>query len=204
MGGPLGIVHVTTLNGSVARLVSCRERTRGGHPLTRGCPPPIRLPSRTRAVLPIVVVIFAAVCPPFFCCVSGGYALSLSVAPCFLIVYAPAMRSVAYYALGWGCSCAHLTVRRCRAGRVVVCGGVARVWAWGSSGVLLGCERGRVSVSLVFFFEETTMPERGGTKGAHPGSTRMLLNERTIRHHRVNAGVNKREIRKQGEAVTCR
>lgn len=29
------------------------------------------------------------------------------------------------------------------------------------------------------------MPERGGTKGAHPGSTRMLLNERTIRHHKV-------------------
>ena len=35
------------------------------------------------------------------------------------------------------------------------------------------------------------MPERGGTKGAHPGSTRMLLNERTIRHHRVNAGAKK-------------
>lgn len=45
----------------------------------------------------------------------------------FLIVYAPAMRSVAYYALGWGCSCAHLTVRRCRAGRVVVDGVSARV-----------------------------------------------------------------------------
>lgn len=103
-----------------------------------------------------------------------------------------------------GGSCARLTVRYCHVGRVVVCGGVARVGVWGSSGVLLGCERGRVSVSLVFFFEETTMPERGGTKGAHPGSTRMLLNERTLRHHRVNAGANKREIRKQGEAVTCR
>ena len=57
---------------------------------------------------------FAAVCP-LFCCVSGGYALPLGVAPCFLIVYAPAMRAVAYYALGWGCSCARLAVRRCRA-----------------------------------------------------------------------------------------
>lgn len=74
-------------------------------------------------------------------------------------------------------------------GVLLVCGGVARVGAWGSSDVLLGCERGRVSVSLVFFFEETTMPERGGTKGAHPGSPRMLLNERTIRHHRVNVDV---------------
>ena len=69
-----------------------------------------------------------------------------------------------------GGSCARLAVRYCHVGRVVVCGGVARVGAWGSSGVLLDCERGRVSVSLVFFFEETTMPERGGTKGAHPGS----------------------------------
>ena len=85
---------------------------------------------------------------------------------------------------GWGCLCARLTVRRCRAGRAVVCG-VSRAWACGPSGVLLGCERGRVSVSLVFFFEEATMPERGGASRAHPGPTRMLLNERTIRHHRV-------------------
>ena len=91
----------------------------------------------------------------------------------------------------WG-SCARLAVRYYHVGRVVVCGG-SRAWAWGSSGVLLGCERGRVSVSLVFFFEEATMPERGGTKGAHPGSTRMLLNERMMRHHRVNAGAKTKE-----------
>ena len=78
------------------------------------------------------------------------------------------MRSVAYYALGWGCSCARLAVQRCRAGRVVVDGVSARVGVW-SVWVLLGRERGRVSVSLVFFFEASTMPERGGTKGAHPG-----------------------------------
>lgn len=101
-----------------------------------------------------------------------------------------------------GGSCARLAVRYCHVGRVVVCGGVARVGACGSSGVLLGCERGRVSVSLVFF-EDATMPERGGASGVRPGSTRMLLNERTIRLHRVNAGANKRETRKQGEAVTC-
>lgn len=47
------------------------------------------------------------------------------------------------------------------------------------------------------------MPERGGTKGAHPGSTRMLLNERMIWHHGVSAGANERETRKQGEAATC-
>lgn len=99
------------------------------------------------------------------------------------------MRRVAYYALGWGCSCARLAVWRCRASRVVVCGVAAHVCACGPFVVSLGRERGRVSVSLVFFFEETTMPERGGTKGAHPGSPRMLLNERTIRHHRVNVDV---------------
>ena len=103
----------------------------------------------------------------------------------------------------WGFVCASRgAVLSC--GACCWCVGVSRAWVWGSSGVLLGCERGRVSVSLVFFFEEATMPERGGTKGAHPGSTRMLLNERMMRHHRVNAGANKREIRKQGEAVTCR
>lgn len=74
---------------------------------------------------------------------------------------------------GWGCLCARLTVRRCRAGRAVVCGVVARVGAWGSSGVLLGCERGRVSVSLVFF-EDATMPERGGASRAHPGPPRVI------------------------------
>lgn len=52
---------------------------------------------------------------------------------------------------------------------VLYCVGVSR--SWGSSGVLLGCERGRVSVSLVFFFEEATMPERGAAhQGARPGS----------------------------------
>lgn len=34
-----------------------------------------------------------------FCFLSGGYALSPGVTPCFLIAYAPAMRGVAYYAL---------------------------------------------------------------------------------------------------------
>ena len=52
--------------------------------------------------------------------------------------------------------------------------GFPRVWVWGSSGVPLGRDRGRVSVSLVFFFEEATMPERGGTKGAHPGSPHVI------------------------------
>ena len=74
----------------------------------------------------------------------------------------------------WG-ACARLAVRYCHVGRVVVCGGVARVGAWGSSGVLLGCERGRVSVSLVFFFEEATMPERGGASMLHSGSAPRVI-----------------------------
>lgn len=143
MGGPLGIVHVTTLNGSVARLVSCRERTRGRASSSWGARP-IRLPSRPskgRADA-VAVVAFTAVCSPLFCCMSGGYAPPLGVAPCFLIVYAPAMRRVAYYALGWGCSCARLAVWRCRASRVVVCGVAAHVCACGPFVVPLGRERG--------------------------------------------------------------
>lgn len=56
--------------------------------------------------------------------------------------------------------------------------------AWGSSGVPLGRDRGAL-VSHLCFFEDATVPERGGASGVRPGSTRMLLNERTIRHHRV-------------------
>ena len=137
------------------------------------------------------------------CCLAGGYAPPIGIAPAFFDSLCASYAPRCIICSRRGGSCARLTVRRCCAGRAVVCG-VSRAWVWGSSGVLLGCERGRVSVSLVFFFEEATMPERGGTKGAHPGSTRMLLNERMMRHHRVNAGANKREIRKQGEAVTCR
>lgn len=65
---------------------------------------------------------------------------------------------------------ARLTVQRCRAGRAVVCGVSAHVCACGPSGVPLGRERGRVSVALVFFFEDATMPERGGASMLHPGS----------------------------------
>lgn len=74
---------------------------------------------------------------------------------------------------------ARVRISRCGVvvwGVLLVCGGVARVGAWGSSDVLLGCERGRVSVSLVFFFEETTMPERGGASGARLVPLWVLLN----------------------------
>ena len=67
--------------------------------------------------------------------------------------------------------------------------GLPRVWACGPSGVPLGRERGRVSISLVFFFEDATMPERGGASGARLVPLWVLLVERTIRHHRVNVDV---------------
>lgn len=89
-------------------------------------------------------------------------------------------------------------------GRVVVRGGF-HVWVCGPSGILLGCERGRAGSTLASFFEAATMPERSAAhQGRGQAHLRVLLNDRTIRHHRVNAGVNKRKKRKQGEAVTCR
>lgn len=189
-------------------MVSRSERVGRASPLTRGCPPPFVYP--LASLFPLSLALArrrcCRFCGPGFssCCLADGYAPPIGIAPVFFDSLCARYAQRRIICSRRGGSCARLTVRYCHVGRVVVCGGVARVGAWGSSGVLLGCERGRVSVSLVFFFEETTMPERGGTKGAHPGSTRMLLNERTIRHHRVNAGANKREIRKQGEAVTCR
>lgn len=167
MGGPLGIVHVTTLNGSVARLVSCCERTRGrASPLTGGARP-ICLPSRPskgRADA-VAVVAFTAVCSPLFCCMLGGYAPPLDVAPCFLIVYAPAMRRVAYYALGWGCSCARLAVWRCRASRVVVCGVAAHVCACGPFVVPLGRERGALASHSCSFLRRLRCPSGAAHQG---------------------------------------
>lgn len=65
MGGQVRLVHITTLNGvSLAWFLSVSARG-AGFPSSWGARP-IRLPSRPRAVLPIVVVAFAAVCSAFF------------------------------------------------------------------------------------------------------------------------------------------
>ena len=114
------------------------------------------------------------------------------------------MRGIAYYAHGWGCSCAsHGAALSCWG--VLWCVGFPLAWVRGSSGVLLGCERVRAGSTLASFFEAATMPERGAAhQGRDQAHLRVLLNDRTIRHHRLNTGANKREKRKQGEAVTCR
>ena len=173
-------------------MVSCRERV-GRASSHQGVSAPIRLPSRlvvSSFARPSASPLLSFLWSLFLVVLPGGWlCAALSVTPVFFDSLCARYAQRCIICSRRGGSCARLTVRRCCAGRAVVCGGVARVGAWGSSDVLLGCERGRVSVSLVFFFEETTMPERGGTKGAHPGSPRMLLNERTIRHHRVNVDV---------------
>ena len=73
--------------------------------VSRGAAPPLT-PARPSSCCRFCCCVFS------FCFLSGGYALPLGVAPCFLIVYAPAMRAVAYYALsgvvvasahGWCC-----------------------------------------------------------------------------------------------------
>lgn len=192
MGGQVRLVHVTTLNGSVARLVSCRERV-GRASSHQGVSAPIRLPSRlvvSSFARPSASPLLSFLWSRFLVVLPGGWLCAAHrCRPVFFDSLCARYAQRCIICSRRGGSCARLTMRYCHVGRVVACGGVARVGAWGSSDVLLGCERGRVSVSLVFFFEETTMPERGGTKGAHPGSPRMLLNERTIRHHRVNVDV---------------
>ena len=72
-------------------VLGARDRVSRG-----GCPAAYpRAPARAhrRRVVAFCCCVFS------FCFLSGGYALPLGVAPCFLIVYAPAMRAVAYYAL---------------------------------------------------------------------------------------------------------
>ena len=72
---------------------------RAGSGLSRGRPA-----AYPRAPV-IVLSLFVVACSRFVSCrvVMRCHWVS---PPCFLIVYAPAMRAVAYYALGWGCSCA--------------------------------------------------------------------------------------------------
>lgn len=143
-------------------------------------------------------------CGPGFslCCLAGGYAPPIGIAPAFLDSLCA--RYAQHCII---CSRRGVRVRVSRCGIIMWgmlwCVGVSRAWARGPSGVPLGRERGAL-VSHLCFSRRLRCPSGAALRGAHPGSTRMLLNERTIRHHRVNAGANKREIRKQGEAVTCR
>ena len=107
--------------------------------------------------------------PPFLLRV-GWLCSALSVTPVFFdsLCARYAQRRILCARLGTFVCASHGAALSCGA----CCGGwgFPRVWVWGSSGVLLGCERGRVSVSLVFFFEDATMPERGGASMLHPGS----------------------------------
>lgn len=126
MGGQVRLVHVTTLNGSVARLVSCRERTRGAGFLLLGLPAPFVYP--LASLFPLSLALARRRCCRFcgpgfsLCCLAGGYAPPLSVAPRFWIVYALAMRVSAYYALGLGLFvCASH-------GAVLSCGACCGVW----------------------------------------------------------------------------
>ena len=118
----------------------------GGLPLP-GVPAPFVYPlDRLRAVLTLLLSSLLLPCVHHFFAACRVVMRHLWVSPrVFLIVYAPAMRRVAYYALGWGCSCARLAVWRCRASRVVVCGVAAHVCACGPFVVPLGRERGALA-----------------------------------------------------------
>ena len=207
MGGQVRLVHITTLNGvSLAWFLAVIARG-AGFPLP-GVPAPFVYP------LGPVVASFARLrrrrccrfCGPVFslCCLAGGYAPPIGIAPAFLDSLC------ARYA-----QCRILCSRLCQLvcashGAALSCGSRCGVWGFhvwvlGSSGVLLGCERGRAGGTLASFFEAATMPEQSAAhQGRGQAHLRVLLNDRTIRHHRVNAGANKRETQKQGEAATCR
>ena len=78
--------------------------------------------------------------------------------------------------------------------RISRCGVVVRValWCVGAWFVWRSARlrAGRASISLVFFFEDATTPKRGSVhQGRGQAHLRVLLNDRTIRHHRVNVDV---------------
>ena len=158
MGGQVRLVHVTTLKRCRARgffsPLSC-----GAGILLPGCPPHLSTLSHVRGCADsVAVAAFAAHRVVMLCLwVSPPY---------FLIVYAPAMRRVAYYALGWGCSCARLAVWRCRASRVVVCGVAAHVCACGPFVVPLGRERGALASHSCSFLRMLRCPSGAALRGA--------------------------------------
>ena len=108
------------------------------------------------------------------CCLAGGYAPPIGIAPAFLDSLCASYAQRCIICSRRGGSCARLAARYCHVGRVVVCGGVARVGVW-SVCRSARSRAGRVSVSLVFFFEEATMPERGGASMLHSGSAPRVI-----------------------------
>lgn len=97
----------------------------------------------------------------------GGYAPT----PCIDPVFFDSLR--ARYARH-RILCARLGLFVCVSRRSVVVFG--RVVMCGQSGVLLGCERGRVGSTLASFFEAATMNACGAAhQGAHPGSPPRVI-----------------------------
>lgn len=158
-------------------MVSCRERV-GRASSHQGVSAPIRLPSRlvvssfarpsASPLLSFLWSRFLVVFPVGWLCAA------LSVTPVFFDSLCASYAQRCILCARAGAVCVRVSRRGIVMWGVLWCVGVPRAWVWGSSGVLLGCERGRVSVSLVFFFEEATMPEPGGASRAHPGPPRVI------------------------------
>lgn len=104
MGGQVRLVHVTTLKDACG----ASRASVGRASLLTGVPAPFVYPTHARPAVyslcaperVVAVVVFAVTCS--LCCLAGGYAPPLIITPCFLIVYAPTMRGIAYYANYWG------------------------------------------------------------------------------------------------------
>ena len=133
MGGPLGLVHVTTLNVAA----------RGASRVLVGWAPPEKKGGPPRFVSALARLSAPSLLSP------------LPLLACVLVLFP----------VGWLCAAAGCrpvffdSLCACYAKRRILC---ARLGEW----VCASLVAGRVSVSLVFFFEEATMPGRGGASGA--------------------------------------
>lgn len=125
MGGQVRLVHITTLNAAV-RVVSSRHCRVGAGILLPGVPAPFVYPL-ARVLCCRLLLSLLLSCVPLFLLRVGWLCAVSGCRPVFFDSLCARYAQHCIICSRRGGSCARLAVRYCHVGRVVVCGGVARV-----------------------------------------------------------------------------
>lgn len=149
-------------------MVSCRERV-GRASSHQGVSAPIRLHSRlvvSSFARPSASPLLSFLWSRFLVVLPGGWlCAALSVTPVFFDSLCARYAQRCIICSRRGGSCARLTVRRCRASRVVVCGVAAHVCACGPFVVPLGRERGALASHSCSFSRRLRCPSGAAHQG---------------------------------------
>ena len=147
MGGQVRLVHITTLNAAV-RVVSSRHCRVGAGILLPGVPAPFVYPL-ARVLCCRLLLSLLLSCVPLFLLRVGWLC---AVSGCRPVFFDSLCARYAQHCIICSRRGGRVRVSRCGIVMwgVLWCVGVSRVWVWGSSGVLLGRERGALVSHLCF------------------------------------------------------